>query len=176
MEHKIIPVQIVKIGPEEIKRLKEISISTFLETFAASNTTENMNLYLEETRTGDKLLQELDNPGSAFYFAFIEEKLAGYLKINTGAAQTEPLQDSLEIERIYVLALYQGKRIGQELMKKAFDIAKAKKIKTVWLGVWEHNHKAIRFYRQYGFEAFGQHIFRLGNDEQTDILMKVAVN
>jgi ribosomal protein S18 acetylase RimI-like enzyme len=98
------------------------------------------------------------------------------LKINFGDAQTE-LKDnkSVEIERIYVLQAFQGKKLGQALYEKAISIAKEMKVKYVWLGVWEQNHRALQFYKKNGFVQFDTHIFKLGNDEQTDIMMKLEL-
>ena len=100
----------------------------------------------------------------------------GYLKLNTAHAQTEPqAADALEIERIYVLSNYHGGGVGQALYHHAMSVAEDRKASYVWLGVWEHNHRALRFYEKNGFIAFGTHIFQLGNDQQTDILMKKSV-
>jgi hypothetical protein len=79
---------------------------------------------------------------------------------------------SLEIERIYVLKEYQGKKAGQLLYNKATEIASDKNVDFLWLGVWENNHRAINFYKKNGFVEFDKHIFTLGSDKQTDIMMK----
>jgi ribosomal protein S18 acetylase RimI-like enzyme len=131
---------------------------------------------LEESFSNEKLSSELNNPHSSFYFAEIENNVVGYLKINFGASQTE-LKDNeaLEIERIYVLQAFHGKKLGQALYEKANSIAKEMKVNYVWLGVWEKNNKAIQFYKKNGFVPFDTHIFKLGNDEQTDIMMKLAL-
>lgn len=169
-------VSIIEVKKEEASRLRAISISTFLETFAASNTAADMDRYLENKMSEVQLLEELETEGSVFCFALAEQEPAGYLKVNTGTAQTELQQENgLEVERIYVAGKYQGLHIGRQLMEKALAVAKAQNKDFVWLGVWEHNHKAIQFYRKYGFEIFDRHVFRLGNDEQTDVMMKVAL-
>lgn len=133
-----------------------------------------MAKYLEEGFSTDKLRAELNNPHSAFYFAQRGGRIIGYLKVNSGKAQTE-LQDgnALEIERIYVLQEFHGQGVGQRLYDQALAIAKQQRVDYVWLGVWEQNPRAIRFYGKNGFTAFGKHVFRLGDDEQTDILIKL---
>lgn len=83
---------------------------------------------------------------------------------------------ALEIERIYVLSEYHGKRIGQLLYEKAMQIAKQSNADYIWLGVWEENPRAISFYKKNGFVEFDKHIFKLGDDEQTDIMMKLQLN
>ena len=119
---------------------------------------------------------ELSNPNSFFYVAEVNGHVVGYLKLNTAHAQTEPqAADALEIERIYVLGSYHGGGVGQALYHHAMSVAQDRKASYVWLGVWEHNHRALRFYEKNGFTAFGTHIFQLGNDQQTDILMKKSV-
>jgi ribosomal protein S18 acetylase RimI-like enzyme len=101
----------------------------------------------------------------------------GYLKINHGEAQKESIgQNTLEVERIYVLKKFHGKKIGQFLLNYALEIAKKKNIDWVWLGVWEHNQRAINFYLKNGFVQFDQHIFTVGDDDQIDILMKLKVD
>jgi len=82
---------------------------------------------------------------------------------------------SLEIERFYVPKEFHGKSVGQILYDKAIQVAKQKNAECVWLGVWEENSRAISFYKKNGFVAFDKHIFKLGNDEQTDIMMKLKL-
>jgi ribosomal protein S18 acetylase RimI-like enzyme len=172
MEHTLI----YAIAINDIVTLQQIGRQTFYETFADSNTEENMKSYLENGFSIEKLTVEINNPNSAFYFAKNNDAIIGYLKINFGQSQTE-LQDdkALEIERIYVLKEFHGKNVGQLLYEKAIQIAKDKMVDYVWLGVWEENPRAIQFYKKNGFIEFDKHIFKLGNDEQTDIMMKLQL-
>lgn len=160
----------------EIDQLQKIGRQTFYETFSTGNTQENMQKYLDERFSIEKLTAELNDKNAIFYFAQLENKTVGYLKINFGDSQTELKDDkSLEIERIYVLKEFQGKKIGQFLYDKAIEIAKQKDADYIWLGVWEENPRAIKFYKKNGFVEFDKHIFKLGNDEQTDIMMKLKL-
>jgi hypothetical protein len=125
---------------------------------------------VEKLKKIGKLTEELTDQNSEFYFAELDGKIIGYLKVNVGQSQTEIKdKNALEIERIYVLKEFHGKRVGQILYDKAIQLAKEKSVEYVWLGVWEQNPRAIRFYEKNGFEAFDKHIFKLGNDEQTDM-------
>ena len=165
-----------RVYPEDLAQLQQIGRQTFLETFAASNSEENMTTYLAEGFSTEKLSTELHDAHSEFYFAILGEKVIGYLKVNFGPSQTELKDDkSLEIERIYVLQEFHGKKVGQMLFDKAIQIAKQQHADYVWLGVWEHNPRAIQFYKKNGFVEFDRHIFLLGNDAQTDIMMKLKV-
>jgi ribosomal protein S18 acetylase RimI-like enzyme len=169
-------IDIKKITLLDIAELQKIGKQTFYETFAAGNTEEDMQLYLEESFKIAKLMTELTNPNSQFYFAKFNKKVIGYLKINVGQAQTELQEDSaLEIERIYVLKEFYGKSVGQILYNTAFEIAKKAKVYYIWLGVWEENSRALCFYKKNGFVEFDKHIFRVGNDLQTDIMMKLKL-
>lgn len=167
-------IEITKITLDHLVPLQEIGRQTFWETFSPNNTEENMNGYLASSFSDEKLANELQNPESEFYFAAINGIVVGYLKINFGQTQTESQQvKTLEIERIYVRQEFHGKNVGQLLYEKAIQIAKTNYLDFVWLGVWENNHKALRFYTKNGFVAFDKHIFKLGDEEQTDLLMKL---
>jgi ribosomal protein S18 acetylase RimI-like enzyme len=167
------PLTIRPATVRDLAELQRIGRQTFLETFAASNSEPNMQAYLAEGFAAEKLTAELLNPDSAFYFAELAGTVVGYLKVNTGPAQTEPqAAPALEIERIYVLRAHQGQRVGQALYEKALALAAQAGAEYVWLGVWEENPRAIGFYQKNGFVAFGQHVFTLGDEAQTDILMK----
>ena len=170
----MININIVAVTVNEISQLQDISRQTFYESFSSVNTEENMTQYLAEAYSLDKLTDELNNQNSSFYFAVVNDKIIGYLKLNFGNSQTELKQDNaLEIERIYVLQEFHGKNIGQLLFEKAMELGIQKKADYVWLGVWEENPRAISFYKKNGFVEFDKHIFRLGDDEQTDIMMKL---
>ena len=167
-------IEIRRVTLNDIKQLQNIGRQTFSETFSARNTAENMKKYLEEGFTVEKLNAELDNPNSEFYFAMLDNNVLGYLKLNFGQSQTELKDDkALEIERIYVKKEFHGKKVGQILYDKAMQIAKQKNADYVWLGVWEENPRAINFYKKNGFVEFHKHIFKLGDDEQADIMMKL---
>lgn len=166
-------IKITPISIEDYKSVQLIARETFFETFASSNSELDMQNYLAESFSDYKVKEELSNVESMFYMALANNVPIGYLKINVGKAQTE-LRDptSLEIERIYVKAAYHGQRIGQLLFEKALGIAQQTNKKSIWLGVWEKNPKAIRFYEKNGFVLFDKHIFKMGEDEQTDVMMR----
>ncbi|WP_435138511.1 GNAT family N-acetyltransferase [Formosa sp. A9] len=157
----------------DIEILQFIGRKTFYETFITGNTEDDMKKYLDERFSTEKLTNELNEKDSEFYVAFDNETVIGYLKTNTGKAQTEAQnENALEVERIYVAKEYHGKKVGQLFYDKALEIAISINAPYLWLGVWEENPRAINFYKKNGFEEFDKHIFKLGNDEQTDIMMK----
>ena len=169
----MVDFNIKKVLPTDVDVLMQIARRTFSDTYATLNSKENMNVYLDSRFSREQLSSELMNLDTEYYFAFIDERVIGYLKLNTGPSQTElKNENSLEIERIYVLKGYQGNKIGQKFCELAVLVARRKNIDFVWLGVWEKNLKAIRFYQKMGFFIFDKHIFRLGDENQVDIMMK----
>lgn len=157
--------------------LLAIGRQTFFEKFTENNSEESMLQYASEAYTFEQIASEVNNVNSQFYLATLNNQTVGYLKINFGEAQTE-LQDpqALELERIYVLKEFQGRKIGQQLFDRTLKIAKQANLNYVWLGVWEENSGAIKFYEKNGLKAFSKHIFMLGDDAQTDIMMKIELN
>jgi ribosomal protein S18 acetylase RimI-like enzyme len=169
-------VTIEKIDIKDIQHLRDIGIQTFYETFVETNTKEDMQAYLDDNFSIEKLTAELSIKDSHFYFAKQNNQVMAYLKINFKKAQTESFSESsMEIERIYVCKQFIRQKIGQILCDKAIQLANKEKVKIIWLGVWEHNTRAIKFYEKNGFQAFDKHVFMLGLDKQTDILMKLEL-
>lgn len=166
-------IQLVQATINDLEIVRQIGIDTFHESFSSVNTEENMAYYLQTGFSTEKVASELGNSDSEFHLVYDGNKLIGYLKINHGPAQSELKDDAaLEIERIYVLKAWQGLKVGQLLYDKAIEIARARRYAYVWLGVWEENEKAIGFYKRNGFVAFDRHLFKLGDDIQTDIMMR----
>lgn len=164
---------LTKITILDLDKLQTIGKEIFEEAFSKNNSRENMEIYLKKSFSKEKLSHELLDENSEFYFAKLNNEAIGYLKVNFGISQTE-LQDNkaLEIERIYVFKEFYGKNIGQKLFEKAIAIAQQKNLEYVWLGVWEKNDRALSFYQKNGFQEFDKHTFFLGNEKQTDIMMK----
>lgn len=170
-------MQIRKLNTIDLENLRKISIQTFKETFSDVNTEEDMQKYLVENLSVEKLKSELETVNSEFYFAENNDEILGYLKLNFKDAQTEKVEENhFEIERIYILKAFLGQKIGQILFDKAIEIGRERNLEYAWLGVWEENHRAIIFYEKNGFKVFGKHKFVLGKDIQTDLLMKFLIN
>ena len=132
-----------------------------------------MENYLEENFCYEQLESEIKNNASKFYIVENNEKVVAYMKLNFDKAQTETRHDNtLEVQRIYILQEYKSKHIGKRLIQKAIEIGRNNNLNYIWLGVWENNINAIKFYKKQGFEKFDTHIFKLGEDEQTDNFMK----
>lgn len=166
-------IEITKALAADSGLVQQIGRDTFAETFASGNTEANMKQYLEERFSRERIAAELNDPRSECYLAWQGGQLIGYIKLNTGQSQTEQVDaDALEIERIYVQQQFHGKGAGQLLFNKALERAQQIAATFVWLGVWEKNERAIQFYKKNGFVEFGRHIFPLGADKQTDIMMK----
>jgi ribosomal protein S18 acetylase RimI-like enzyme len=149
----------------------DLSRDTFYETFAADNTAEDMEIFLSKQFTREGLIAEMDRTDLIFFLAYAEEEVVGYVKLR--ACRLPDSNDpSIEIARIYVKKEWVGKGAGQVLMQVSIDHAIQQNYKWLWLGVWEKNPRAIAFYEKWGFEKFGETDFFLGNDKQTDWLMK----
>lgn len=161
---------------EDLVPLVEMAKTAFLQAFTANNKLENVISYLDEAFTQDQFSKELSEPASTFYIAEINKEIIGYTKVNLVPAQTDIHDpESVEIARLYVLEEYLGIGLGQELLDLAISFSRKHRKKYIWLGVWEHNPRAIRFYQKNGFEKFSTHPFPFGDEVQTDWLMRKKV-
>lgn len=161
-------------GPEEAKLIADLSRQTFIDSFADDNTAADMDLFLAEQFASDMLEAQVGSANNYFFITWEENIPQGYMRLvehPTGHPDYLPGERSIEINRFYAVKAAIGKGIGPLQMQYALSFAKVRGFDTCWLGVWEKNQRAIRFYSKHGFYTVGSHPFLLGNDLQTDILM-----
>ena len=160
----------------DLDTLVAISKTTFSEAFEKDNNPADFQAYIHKAFCSEKLAIELKKKDSLFYFVYDDETLAGYFKLNIDTAQTDVYDsNALEIERIYVIGEHQGKKIGSWMLQTIVAKARTLNKSYIWLGVWERNPKAIRFYQRHGFAKFGEHPYYIGSDRQTDWLLRLQV-
>lgn len=162
---------------KDLTLLRKIAIETNVDTFAEFNTPENMDAFLREYYNPSRLEEEFEEAGSVCFLAWDEEKLVGFSRLRLNdEAESQLGKNTIELQRLYVHPDHQGKRIGSLLMQNALDYAKECGLEWLWLGVWERNFKAQGFYAKWGFERFGSHVFPMGDDPQTDWLLKKKIS
>ena len=169
-------VTIRRANSDDAKLLAELGARTFQETFAADNTSEDMDAYLAAHFSVAQQSAELTHPASTFLIAEIDDVAAGYAKLHSG----EPPRNiegsrPIELVRLYVSQEWLGRGVGEALMRACLDEARSAGHETIWLGVWERNARAQAFYNKWDFRTVGEHMFKLGSDEQRDILMERAL-
>lgn len=174
MEHK--PLVIRRPLEAEASLIADISRQTFVESFGGVNTEENMNKFMTKEFSKEKLMAELSDNKNSFFMALSGEEIAGYVKLreseNPSALKNK---NAIELSRIYAVNKMIGMGVGKLLMEKAVEFALETQKEVLWLGVWEKNERAINFYHRWGFVKFSEHNFILGDDVQTDWLMKKAL-
>lgn len=159
---------------EDLPLLVSLSRTTFAAAFETQNNPDDFNHYMDTAFHPDQLGRELRNPMSRFFFVRADGELAGYAKVNEGDAQTDLKHaDGIELERIYVRQDFQGRKIGEWILRQVIGHAREQAKNYLWLGVWEANTAAIRFYERYGFTKMGTHPYYIGKDRQTDWLMRL---
>ena len=170
-------IRIRPATPVDAACLTHLAATTFRETFARDNTPEDMASYVAQAFTPGRQAAEIGDPDGAVLLAEHRSdggaaELLGYAHVVAGpppGAVRGPAP--VELKRLYVARAWQGQGVAHALMVAALDAARARGARTVWLGVWERNPRAIAFYRKYGFARVGEHTFVLGADAQTDWLL-----
>lgn len=167
-----------RVNVANLNELVQISKQTYLETFfEAFNDDEAYHAYTAEAFCCERLEMELADANTAFYFASADGIAVGYIKINYLSSQTVFYGNfAAELERIYVLSGYHHQRIGKALLAYAINLARVKGFFRLWLTVWEHNHKAIKFYERNGFIQSDTRNYQVAGDPQTDFLMDIHLN
>ncbi len=167
-----ISVKEASINDAEV--ISKLSTETFFETYSWYNTKQNMLEYTQKYFSIEQTKKDFAETNTRFFMAYAEKELMGYAKLRI-FEHIEELKGKrhIEVERIYVQKKHQDKKVGYAIIKKCIEFAKTKNYEIIWLGVWEQNLKALAFYIRVGFEKFGLHTFHLGNDAQSDYLMKL---
>jgi ribosomal protein S18 acetylase RimI-like enzyme len=167
-------IRVDMAGQADAELVADLSRRTFNDTFAPHNTQENMELFLQTQFTREKLMEEVGAPRNTFLIAFLDDRPVGYARLYEGTELPPGIAgtNAIEISRLYAEQQLIGKGIGKALMEACIDLARERGREWIWLGVWEHNYRAIAFYEKMGFEIFGRHIFLLGRDVQYDWSMR----
>jgi len=162
----------IRIASErDAEEINTFGRATFISTYTKHNTHVDMQLYLNNQFTINKLREELSDPAHCYITANLENRIVGYTHLLK--QYLESRQDNvIRMNRIYVDTSYQKRRIGSMLMKAAIQYVQNQEFKCLVLGVWEKNTQALAFYKKWGFQIFGDEIFLLGKDEQRDILLE----
>lgn len=152
--------------------LAELGAQTFYDTFAVDNTPEDMAAYLSSSFSAAIQGAELADADTKFLIADLDGRAVGYAKLQPNAAPPCVTGASpMELCRLYVSRTVIGRGVGAALMQACLDEAEAEGCKTMWLGVWEHNKRAQKFYERWGFQTAGEQTFQLGSDAQKDWVM-----
>ena len=169
------PISIRQATVEDAQVLTDLAYTTFWDAFAhhPKNAPDDLNHYMRQAFNVDQISSELADARNIFLIAEIDEDVAGYSKIvidniEPGIIAKRPV----ELARLYSHQKHLGQGVGQALMGACFERARRSDRDVMWLGVWEYNPRAQRFYEKHGFRVVGSHVFQLGKDPQTDLLMQ----
>lgn len=171
-------LQIRQANLDDAEMLAQVGWQAFDEAFGEhpKNHPADMRLYRNEYFSAERITADLSNENILYMVAEVDGEAAGYAKIQFDTR--EDCVDNgkpIELCRLYALDRFIGKGIGKTLMLKFLEIAGKANCEIAWLGVWEFNFKAQEFYKKFGFEKCGEHIFQLGNDPQIDWVMQKKI-
>jgi|SRR5687767_8901593 len=162
---------------QDTELLAELGARTFSETFAGDNTPENMAAYIAAAFAPEQIAADLADPRCVFQIAEADGVALGYAMLRSGTTPEQVTGERpIELVRLYVSQDSLGSGVGAALMRACLDEAKRDGYQTLWLGVWEHNNRAQTFYRKWNFREVGTHLFQLGDDPQTDLLMQRRIS
>lgn len=152
--------------------LAALARDTFFDTFAASNDAGDMALHLERAYGVPQQAAELADPDVVTLLVEDGGQAVAYAQLRTGhVPDCVDGARPIELWRFYVSREWHGRGIAQALMSRVIAEAAIRGARTVWLGVWERNPRALAFYGKCGFVDVGEHVFLFGTDRQTDRVM-----
>lgn len=170
-------ISIRKAGISDVKIICALGVTTFYEAYFAFDDSKDLANYVLESFSREQIEKELKDKNSTFFIAEIGAGAVGYAKLRENApAECLEGENTVEIQRVYILEKMKGKRVGDALMKKCFEEARRKNYESVWLGVWEENLSARKFYQKYGFEKVGELTFPYGETVGTNHVLKLNLD
>lgn len=153
--------------------LAELGAATFIETFGASYPPEDLRAFLDQVHSHSAVLAELSDPGLHFQLAELDGELVGYIKVGTLHVPAQsPSPRAQELRQLYVLEKLTGKGIGKQLMGWADRKFAELGADEIYVSVFSENHRAIGFYRSFGFEKIGEYGFKVGKQVDREWIMR----
>ena len=165
-----------KANPNDASALGNLAEKTFRDTFGVANNPADMDQHCLESYSTEIQTREILDPNIDTFVCVFENQLIAYTQLNwLHAPSYLTAQNPVEIKRFYLDSPWHGQGIASALMHHVLEHVKSKNADQIWLGVWEHNPKAQRFYQKMGFFEVGEHVFQLGNDPQRDLILSLKV-
>jgi len=169
-------MQIRPANTNDANILAELGAKTFYDTFRPFHSEEDLQQYIKKAYSLELISENLLKETIQYFIAFDEAKPIGYLKLIKNVTHEKlNSKKNIALEKIYVLKGYLDKKVGKELMMEAINFSKQNNFETLFLGVWQENHRAVKFYRKFGFENFTTRTFQLGETLCDDFLMKILL-
>lgn len=166
-------ISIVEAMVADVALLVPLCRESFYDAWTLSYDDDDIYSYMDKHFTDENLRSEILNTNESYYIAYEGETPAGYLKLRKDPKEENPVAvTAIELQRLYIQKDFQRKGIGTSLIAFAIETAGRKNFEEIWLGVWEKNTGAIKLYKSFGFEFYGEHYFVMGNDRSLDLLMK----
>ena len=168
-----------KATKKDAEGLAHLAHRTFETAFGSQNDPEDIRVYLDHNFSTAQIQNELAAPNTFFLLAYLGRFLIGYVKLAAGASPASPddvgNEKSIQLCRIYIDAHLTGKGYGSQIMTACLKESRRLGYETVWLGVWEKNLSAQKFYERFGFRRVGTQSFVLGSDVQKDAVFACAL-
>ena len=169
-------ITIRSANQSEFELLSILGRRAFYEAFGGHNDPQDMQAYLDLAFSPDTIRKQLEDPDVIYFIACYQDDPVGYAKLKRNTAPPELNEKKcVQLERIYALQAYIGKKIGKALMEKCLETAREENFEYMWLGVWQENERAISFYKQWGFEVIGFKQFIIGNEVNDDFVMALKI-
>jgi len=161
---------------DDAAALARLAEHTFRETFTTADNLTDMTLYCAKTFAMEIQRQEILSSNRVTLLVEVSGQLIAYAQIRLHAPKDCVVANHpSELQRLYVEKAWHGRGVAHQIMAQVLSVAASAGSDQLWLGAWEHNPRAIAFYRKYGFSIVGEHIFQFGHELQRDLVMKTPI-
>jgi diamine N-acetyltransferase len=150
--------------------LRTMARQAFSEAFAHLYDPIQFSQFLEQAYgVGGTMDRGLADPLIRWQVAAVGDQVIGYVKLTSLTLPAPaPNPGAIELQQIYVLSPWHGRGVAERLMNWALDTARAMGAPEIYLGVFDHNTRAKRFYGRHGFSEVARCTFQLGDQIDDD--------
>lgn len=170
-------ISIRQAGIDDLQIICALGVTTFYEAYCLQDDSRDLARYVLECFSAEQIEREIEDKDSTFFIAEIDNCAVGYAKMRENApAECVCGENTVEIQRVYILEKLKGKGVGNALMQRCFTEARRKNYESVWLGVWEQNLSAQKFYQKLGFIKVGELTFPYGETVGINHVLKLDMD
>lgn len=156
--------------------LSALAGATNYETYFETDEPEDLARYIADYFNPQAMKAELEDERSTFFLAEIDARFVGYAKLLAGeAVECVKGENTIELQRIYVLEKMIRRGVGKILLEKCLEEARSRGFESLWLKVFDLNARAIEFYRRRNFEHVGEDGFYYGEQRFTCLVMRTKL-
>lgn len=160
----------------DVNILAALGTTTCYEAYFELDPSQDLADYCARIYSPENVQTEFNDPNSTYLIAEINDRAVGFVKLR----ENKPVEcvdgeNAIELQRIYVLERVKGSGVGKALLDSSISIGRERGYMQLWLGVWDQNLPAQRFYERIGMKRVGNTVFNDGKNDFINYVFAIDI-